>query len=115
MRVGGPRCPLGIVVSDTSRPPRPVPWLRHIGRIVGLAIGEDGPDPPEIDPEESYGLAELIDLAQRTNPEARVAWERAREAALAVGIAEDVYAPMLSAKAASYQRVPPLPKTILTA
>jgi outer membrane protein TolC len=58
----------------------------------------------------------LIDIAQRTNPETRIAWERAREAALAMGITEGVYAPMLSAKAsAAYQRVPlPLPKTVLT-
>src|SRR5262249_47568860 len=63
-----------------------------------------------------YELAELIDIAQRVNPETRVAWERAREAALAIGIAESVYAPMLSAKAtAAYQRFSsPLPKTALT-
>jgi outer membrane protein len=71
---------------------------------------------PVIDPEKRYELAELIDIAQRTNPETRVAWERAREAALAIGIAESAYAPMLSAKAtAAYQRFSsPLPKTLLT-
>ena len=100
-------------VSDTSQPPGPAPWLRHIGRIVGLAIGQDGADPPAIDSGKRYELAELIDLAQRTNPETRIAWERAREAALAVGINEAIYAPMLCAKAAAYQRVP-LPRTILT-
>jgi len=74
-----------------------------------------GDGPPAIDPGKAYELAELIDIAQRTNPETRVAWERAREAALGVGLAEAVYAPMLSAQAvAAAQRVPaPLPKTVL--
>lgn len=72
--------------------------------------------PPAIDPGKAYELAELIDIAQRTNPETRVAWERAREAALGVGIAESVHAPMLSAQAVgAIQRAPfPLPKTVLT-
>jgi len=70
---------------------------------------------PALDPGKAYELAELIDIAQRTNPETRVAWERAREAALGVGIAESAYAPMLSAQAvAAVQRIPgPLPKTVL--
>src|SRR5580704_14489250 len=33
-----------------------------------------------------YTLAELIDLAQSENPETRVAWEEARQAALGVGM-----------------------------
>src|ERR1700758_1407488 len=40
--------------------------------------------PPEgspLAPDKRYTLAELIDLAQRTNPETRVARERARQAA----------------------------------
>ncbi|HTO44553.1 MAG TPA: TolC family protein [Burkholderiales bacterium] len=77
--------------------------------------GQQGSGPPAIDPNKAYELAELIDIAQRTNPQTRVAWERAREAALGVGIAESVYAPMLSAQAvAAAQRAPfPLPKTVL--
>jgi len=87
----------------------------------GAAGSKDGnstnhaPGPPAIESGKTYELAELIDIAQRTNPDTRVAWERAREAALAVGIAESAYAPMLSAQAvAAVQRVPaPLPKTVL--
>jgi outer membrane protein len=44
-------------------------------------------------------LAELIDLAQRTNPETRVAWERARQAAAAVGLVESEYSPVLALSA----------------
>jgi len=69
---------------------------------------------PRVEAEKTYELAELIDLAQRTNPETRISWERAREAALAGGMAEAAYAPMLSAKAAAgvQHLSSPLPKTL---
>ena len=54
-----------------------------------------------IDPRKVYGLAELIDIAERTNPETRVAWERARQAAAAVGLSESAYYPFLAASAAA--------------
>jgi len=81
---------------------------------AGRSTGEHAGG-PAIDPGRAYELAELIDIAQRTNPETRVAWERAREAAHGVGIAESAYAPMLSAQAvAAVQRISgPLPKTVL--
>jgi outer membrane protein len=89
---------------------------------VARANGEVGRPPPHgggaavVDPVKAYELAEVIDIAERTNPETRVAWERAREAAFGLGIAEGVHEPMLSAKAAAaFQRIPlPLPKTTLT-
>jgi outer membrane protein TolC len=52
-----------------------------------------------VDPEKTYELPELIDIAQRTNPETRVAWEKARQAAIAVGLAEGTYYPLLAATA----------------
>ena len=52
---------------------------------------------PPIDPTHTYSLADLIDLAQTLNPDTRVAWERARQAALAVGIVKALYLPALSA------------------
>src|SRR5207244_1950515 len=58
-----------------------------------------------INPRKIYGLAELIDIAQRNNPETRVAWERARQAAAAVGLSESAYYPYLVASAsAGYDR-----------
>ncbi len=61
-----------------------------------------------------YSLAELIDLAQRINPETREAWEEARQAALAVGLVESTYAPQISIEAiAGFQRTPlPIPTTV---
>jgi outer membrane protein TolC len=52
-----------------------------------------------IDPQKIYDLPELIDLAERSHPETRVAWERARQAARAVGLNESAYYPYLAASA----------------
>ena len=60
---------------------------------------------PAIDPRKIYNLAELIDIAQRSNPETRVAWERARMAAAAVGLTESAYYPyIVGAAAGGYDR-----------
>lgn len=57
------------------------------------------------DPGQTYGLVELIDLAQQNNPQTRAAWNHAREAALAVGMVEATFLPVLSANVlAGYQR-----------
>src|SRR3954462_13146056 len=52
-------------------------------------------------PRKIYNLAELIDIAERNNPETRVAWERARQAAAAVGLSESAYYPYVVASAAA--------------
>ncbi len=54
-----------------------------------------------INPRKVYNLAELIDIAERNNPDTRVAWERARQAAAAVGLSESAYYPFLVASAAA--------------
>ncbi|MEY2487351.1 MAG: outer membrane protein [Verrucomicrobiota bacterium] len=54
-----------------------------------------------INPRKLYTLAELIDIAERNNPETRVAWERARHAAGAVGLSESAYYPFIVASAAA--------------
>lgn len=53
-------------------------------------------EPTPIDPRKRYDLTELIDLAQRRNPETRVAWERARQTAIGVGLVESEYYPVLT-------------------
>lgn len=52
-----------------------------------------------VDAGHAYSLAELIDIAQSNNPLTRVAWNVARDAALAVGIARSSYLPRLTAAA----------------
>lgn len=46
-----------------------------------------------------YDLADLIDIAESTNPDTRIEWERARQAGLAVGLARSEYLPIISAQA----------------
>ena len=69
----------------------------------GLASGQRD-NTVSIDRARTYDLAELIDLAQRSNPETRDAWERARKAALAVGLVESAYLPQVSAEAVASSR-----------
>ncbi len=52
--------------------------------------------PPAFDRAHEYALIELIDVAQRSNPETREAWESARAAAARLGGAEAVYLPSLT-------------------
>ena len=50
-----------------------------------------------LEPGHVYGLAELIDIAQTSNPETRTSWELARQAALGVGITKALYLPVVTA------------------
>jgi len=54
-----------------------------------------------VDPGKIYDLPRLIDLAERSNPDTRVAWEKARQAARAVGLSESAYYPYLAASASA--------------
>jgi outer membrane protein len=58
-----------------------------------------GAPPPRSDLERrhAYSLPELIHIAQSNNPATRNAWDDARNAALAAGIAESTYLPRVSA------------------
>jgi outer membrane protein len=55
----------------------------------------------KVDPDKNYSLPELIDLAESHNPETRVAWERARSQAAALGVARSELYPTLAAAALS--------------
>jgi len=54
-----------------------------------------------VEPDGTYVLAELVDLAETHNPETRVAWESARARAAALGIARSELYPTISAVALS--------------
>jgi outer membrane protein TolC len=78
------------------------PWAApELPRDSAELVQRERAGGPEVsvDPEKTYELPELIDIAQRTNPETRVAWEQARQAAIAVGLAEGTYYPLLAATA----------------
>ena len=51
----------------------------------------------ELTADHEYTLTELIDIAERENPETRVAWQRARNAAISAGVAESTYLPVVTA------------------
>jgi outer membrane protein len=88
--------------QDTAPPAPNKPWspptlgdyeqeLSHIGRNNVNAVATD--------PEKTYDLPELIDIAERSHPETRVAWEQARAQAEAVGLSKSAYYPYLAAVA----------------
>src|SRR6516165_4767322 len=98
---------IGIAFARDDAPPSPVrPWAplalpRYEGELRQYEPTEaERRYLPAIDPRKTYNLAELIDIAQRSNPETRVAWERARMAAAAVGLTESAYYPYIVAAAA---------------
>ena len=92
-----------------ATPERPWPLLAQTTAAMREAAN------PALDTKREYDLATLIDLAQRSNPTTREAWERARQAALAVGLVESTYLPQISIEAlAGYQRTPlPIPQTLI--
>jgi outer membrane protein len=51
----------------------------------------------ELISDHEYTLSELIDIAERENPQTRVAWQIARNAALGEGTAESTYLPVITA------------------
>ena len=97
-----------------ERPDRPwTPATTADGEIIagerGVSKGTDGyvlpPNPalaqglptPTINPAKVYALADLIDLAESSNPTTRIAWDDAKRAALAAGIVQSVYLPQITA------------------
>src|SRR5260370_28448702 len=103
---------IGIALARDDPPPSSVrPWAppslpRYEGELRQYQpTGAERRYLPAIDPRKIYNLAELIDIAQRSNPETRVAWERARMAAAAVGLTESAYYPyIVGAAAGGYDR-----------
>lgn len=83
--------------------------------VVPAVPAAASPFPAPIDvPQHALTLPELIDIAQRTSPLTRIAWEEARQAAIAVGMAESLYLPLITAAAVGgWQRTrSPLPIAI---
>ena len=103
---------IGVALARDDPPPSPVrPWAPPaLPRYEGELRQYEPTDAerrylPAIDPRKIYNLAELIDIAQRSNPETRVAWERARMAAAAVGLTASAYYPyIVGAAAGGYDR-----------
>ncbi len=99
---------LGRQVAPAPSLPWRSPDLRGYTSVLKSA------EPSPIDPQKRYELSGLIDLAQRLNPETRVAWEGARQAAIGVGLVESEYYPVLALAAlGGYKSVAfPAPKDV---
>jgi outer membrane protein TolC len=76
--------------SYSAAPPSPSQELRATTE-GGIALATVG-----LDPAHQYSLVELVDLAERANPDTRQAWELARAAAARLGVAEAVWLPALA-------------------
>ncbi len=88
--------------QDTAPPAPDRPWSPpKLGEYEGelSQMGQENSNAAPIDLEKTYDLPELIDIAERSHPETRVAWEQARAAARAVGLSESTYYPYLAALA----------------
>jgi outer membrane protein len=68
---------------------------------ASLGVSDGGPavvGAPQLgvpEQDRTYDLVALVDLAQRSNPTTRIAWEQARGAAARLGLAEGAYYPAL--------------------
>src|SRR5215467_14047231 len=56
---------------------------------------------PALEDSHSYTLPELVDIAEKNNPETRVAWEQAKQRAAAAGIARSALFPTVAALASA--------------
>jgi outer membrane protein len=77
------------------------PWHGDGERGIEAVAKNFGGSSFRIDPDKTYSLSELIDLAESHNPVTRVAWERARAQAAALGVARSELYPTLAATALS--------------
>jgi outer membrane protein len=93
----------GLKAPTSSDSQWQAPELRNLGGEL-TSVKE-----PEVDPSKNYELAELIDLAERINPETKAAWEGAKQAASAVGLEKSQYYPVLALRAAADDAREPAP------
>jgi outer membrane protein len=75
------------------------PWHSLEEREIMTDLRHFPASGPRIESDKIYSLPELIDLAERNNPETRVAWENARAQAASLGIARSELFPTLAAVA----------------
>jgi outer membrane protein len=72
-------------------------WHSNEERGLSRELAARPQAPYDIDHQRKYTLAELTDLAQRHNPDTRVAWEQAKSRAAALGVARSALFPTVAA------------------
>ena len=88
--------PNGEIVPGEPAPPGQPPARNYVLPSNGDLAGVPPPD-FGLERRRPYSLPELIDVAESSNPTTRNAWNDARDAALAAGIAESTFLPLVSA------------------
>ena len=88
--------PSGQIVAGERAPPGQPPKLDYVLPSNSNLASVPAPA-SELERHSSYTLPELINIAESTNPATRNAWNDARDAALATGIAESTFLPFVSA------------------
>jgi outer membrane protein len=83
-----------IIAGKPQVPPTAEGYVLPANPVLGQV-----PSPPVVDAARTYSLSELIDLAESSNPRTRIAWNDARRAALAAGIAESAFLPNITTTA----------------
>lgn len=87
-----------LTARGQQAPPSPErPWAISLG--PGTEAGQLSTARPMLEAGHVYTLQELVDIAEHSNPETRIAWERAKEKAAAAGVSRSTLYPMLSAAA----------------
>src|SRR5579859_7826183 len=110
-------CVSGCATRDLDlapeRPDRPWNTPEQSGEIVAAPTSAAAPSqgyvlppnpamakidpPPALQAGHAYTLGELIDVAESHDPQTRIAWDQARDAALATGVARSAFLPELTA------------------
>jgi outer membrane protein len=91
-----------LAVFAQQAPPRPdKPWAVSLG--PGSSAGPEAlaGGRPSLDPNRTYTLTDLVDIAEQNNPETVVLWERAKQRAAAAGVARSALFPTLAAVASA--------------
>lgn len=88
----------GEIIAGAASKPAPQDRPSSYTLPANSALATIAP-PAQLDAAHAYTLPELIDLAESSNPLTRVAWNDARNAALAAGIARSSYLPQISVAA----------------
>src|SRR3974377_1994676 len=79
-------------------PPSPErPFAVSLGQETRIDAGRTPEARPALEDSHFYTLPELVDIAERNNPETRVAWEQAKQRAAAAGIARSALFPTVAA------------------
>src|SRR6266853_519479 len=73
------------------------PWHASVERKIEADAKNLRDSRFNVDPGKTYSLAELVNLAEAHNPETRLAWERTRSQAAALGVARSELYPTLAA------------------